>query len=303
MGSKPFRTVEQQIEILKSRNVTFGNEARARVFLLRESYYVVVNGYKDALIDKERTNLACEDRFLPGTSFRHFELIYTFDKSLRNETMALLLDAESAMKTAVMYSFCFYYGGEDSYLDPQNYCARQDYRQEANYTKGLIRLLSTLQRIRDNAPHKEYIKHYSKKHNCVPLWVVSKCMTFGCVSAFFDYQRQSVKTKTCVMLAESLGKDTVGQKELAYSFHTLPEFRNICAHDERLYCSKVGKRRDKGFLELLRALRPVVDEVELGEYVRKVSFLLRDIRSESPLIADKLMRGMGVTAYDFEPYL
>lgn len=298
MSPKPFRTVDQQVEILKSRGVAFDDEERAKAFLLRENYYAVVNGYKDILLDKQSSNLAGEDRYLPGISFRDFELIYTFDKALRNATMSLLLDAENAMKTAVVYAFCSQHGGSDDYLDPACYCSRSAYRNSEHYTKGLIRLLSTLQRIRDNAPRKAYIRHYDKQHGCPPLWVLSKCLTFGSASAFFDYQQQSVKTAACVALARALKKSVVPQKKLAYAFHTLPEFRNICAHDERLYCAKVGKHNDKGFRELIRAVDIAVPEEVLKAYLAAVRGMLNDVRREAPSLADKLLKGMGIRESD-----
>lgn len=49
---KPFRTVEEQVAILKSRGISFVDEKQAEAFLLRENYYAVVNGYKDAFLDK-----------------------------------------------------------------------------------------------------------------------------------------------------------------------------------------------------------------------------------------------------------
>ncbi len=55
------------------------------------------------------------------------------------------------------------------------------------------------------------------------------------MSAFFDFQEQSVKTRTCVALARALGRPVVKQRALEYAYHTLPEFRNVCAHGERLY--------------------------------------------------------------------
>ena len=119
----------------------------------------------------------------------------------------------------------------------------------------------------------------------------------------FDYQQQRVKTKSCVTLARSLGKRVVRQRDLAYSFHTLPEFRNICAHDERLYCARVGKRADKGFPELLRAFEPVVERSMLVAYVGEVASLLDGVRSESPEIAEKLLQGMQVHECDFNRYL
>ncbi len=216
--SKPFRTVEQQIAILKSRGVSFQDEGYAASFLLRENYYAVVNGYKDALIDKQETNLAKEDRYVRGTDFRHFELMYEFDKRLRDNTMALLLDCENLMKTAVVYSFCSIHQGQDDYLDPSCYCSKADFPKRGSYTKGLIRLLSTLQRLRDNGPHKAYISHYVSRYGYPPLWVLSKCLTFGSTSAFFDYQQQSVKNRTCVTLSQALGKGVVGKETLRMRF-------------------------------------------------------------------------------------
>ena len=78
------------------------------------------------------------------------------------------------------------------------------------------------------------------------------------MSAFFDFQEQSVKTRTCVALARALGRPVVKQRALEYAYHTLPEFRNVCAHGERLYCARAGKNIDKGFGELLRAMSTVV---------------------------------------------
>ncbi len=43
---KPFTTIRQQIELLKSRGVVFPDEFKAMEILEREGYYSVVNGYK-----------------------------------------------------------------------------------------------------------------------------------------------------------------------------------------------------------------------------------------------------------------
>lgn len=192
---KPFKTIEEQIKILKSRGVNFPDADAAEKFLLRENYYVVVNGYKDAFLDKDQTNLAKDDRYPQGTNFESFVRLYSFDKSLRETTMNILLEAENAMKTATAYAFCDVHRDSEDYLDPACYCSKADYKADRRYTRGLIRLLSTLQRVRDNKPHKRYIKHYEEQYGCLPLWVASKCLTFGNMSAFFDYQQQSVKTK------------------------------------------------------------------------------------------------------------
>lgn len=293
---KPFKTVDEQVEILESRGITFVDKEDAAKFLLKENYYVVINGYKDAFLNKEASNLAHgEDRYESGTPFEYFKAIYSFDKALREETMRVLLEAETAMKTATVYAFCAVHGEIDDYLDPACYCEKQRYRNKDYYTKGLIRLLSTLQNIRDNRPHKQYLSHYIKNHKCLPLWVAAKCMTFGNMSAFFDYQQQAVKTKACVALARSLNKDTVRQKALASSFHVLPDFRNICAHDERLYCAKTGERSENGFTEMLVSLRTVVREDTFRDYIQRIVSLLDDVAVKEPEVEKKILRGMNTT--------
>lgn len=300
---KPFKTVEEQVGILESRGVHFSDKEDAARFLLRENYYVVINGYKDAFLDKEKTNLSRKDCYKEGTKFESFKRVYVFDKALRDETMNVLLEAESSMKTATVYAFCEEHGGVDEYLDPACYCSKSEYKPEENYTRGLIRLLSALQGIRDNRPHKQYVKHYVNAHQCLPLWVASKCLTFGNMSAFFDYQQQQVKTKTCVALARSLGVSVVKQKQLSFAYHTLPSFRNICAHDERLYCSRVGKHEDMGFDQLLRALKAVITRERLGEFSKSVLALLDDVAEEDPSLERVLLDGMKISRAELESLL
>lgn len=142
---KPFKTIDEQVEILRSRGLSISDQNRAAAFLLRENYYAVVNGYKDAFLDLEASNLAGEDRYRDGSTFDALSRVFIFDKELRDVTMAILLEAEAAMRTATVYAFCSVHGGPDDYLDPACYCSKSDYRPEWRYTKGLIRLLSTLQ--------------------------------------------------------------------------------------------------------------------------------------------------------------
>lgn len=55
---KPFTTIRQQIELLKSRGVVFPDEIKAMEILEREGYYSVVNGLKiHFLSQKIRINM------------------------------------------------------------------------------------------------------------------------------------------------------------------------------------------------------------------------------------------------------
>lgn len=53
---KEYKTIEQQILILKNRGLNFENEEFARTKLLETNYYNTVNGYKRLFIAKNNEN-------------------------------------------------------------------------------------------------------------------------------------------------------------------------------------------------------------------------------------------------------
>ena len=52
---KPFADKNKQIDILKSRDLTFLDENKAKRVLMRYGYYEVVNGYKMFLLEEDCT--------------------------------------------------------------------------------------------------------------------------------------------------------------------------------------------------------------------------------------------------------
>ena len=78
---KPFKTIEEQVELLEARGVA--TDDGTPEVLLREGYYSVVNGYKAPFIDKEKSESAKDDRYLPGTSFADIYALFMFDRELR----------------------------------------------------------------------------------------------------------------------------------------------------------------------------------------------------------------------------
>ena len=51
---KEFKTIDEQIELLQSRNLHIENENIARKILLNNNYYYLINGYKDLFLNKNR---------------------------------------------------------------------------------------------------------------------------------------------------------------------------------------------------------------------------------------------------------
>ena len=51
--------------------------------LEKESYYNIINGYKEIFLDTATTRAAGDDRYKTGTTFEHIYSLYDFDRNLR----------------------------------------------------------------------------------------------------------------------------------------------------------------------------------------------------------------------------
>ena len=96
MTAKPFRTIEEQLKILRSRGLIIDDEARAGAFLYRNNYYRI-SGYSLTL----REN----DRFFEAASFQDIAEIHDFDHEFRSILFQQLLTIEVQIKSMYAYEF------------------------------------------------------------------------------------------------------------------------------------------------------------------------------------------------------
>ncbi|QHF55452.1 MULTISPECIES: Abi family protein [Streptococcus] len=85
MDNKPFKTIDEQIEILKSRNLTFLHEPSARRILATVGYYELVNGYKDIGIEEG-------ERFRDGFTFEQLFHVFNMDKDIRSAVNVAIVE-------------------------------------------------------------------------------------------------------------------------------------------------------------------------------------------------------------------
>lgn len=101
MADKDFKTIEEQIEILRSRGLSIEDEAEAKDFLLRNNYYRV-SGYSLTL----RKN----DVFAKSATFQNIEDIYNFDHEFRHIILHHIETIEVQIKSIYAYEFTKVYG-------------------------------------------------------------------------------------------------------------------------------------------------------------------------------------------------
>lgn len=175
--------------------------------------------------------------------------LFLFDRDLRQALFSHLAPVEATMKTSVIYAFCNRYREQDSYLERKNYVSARDMlvprsykgNKEKDHKKNLTRLMKVFKdRLESNNP-RPFVRHYRKTYGGVPLWVLANDLTFGNMSHFYQLQNRSVQNDTCRLVAKTIGLDErISPLRMLRAFKVLVGYRNICAHDDRLYCATEG---------------------------------------------------------------
>lgn len=113
---KEFKTIDKQIEILKSRNMIIENYDRAYNLLNKNNYYYLINGYKDLFLD----NTSEVERYIGNTKIEEIYALYNFDKNIKINFLKYLLLIENEIDTYIAYEFSKSYGHKN-YLILQNF--------------------------------------------------------------------------------------------------------------------------------------------------------------------------------------
>ncbi len=178
---KEFKTIDEQIELLQSRNLHIENKNIARKILLKNNYYYLINGYKDIFLNKNSK----EEKFANETTLEEIYSLYEFDRKIRIIFLEYILLVERKIDTYIAYEFSKNYGHKN-YLIPENF-------NNSNKNKELI--LKFINDINLEISHQyknsnKMIIHYLDTYKYIPLWVLIRILSFGKVSKFYSFMKQ-----------------------------------------------------------------------------------------------------------------
>jgi abortive infection bacteriophage resistance protein len=216
---KEFKTISEQIKLLKSRQLKIDNLNTATRILENNNYYYLINGYKNLFID----NSSNIEKYIHGSTIEEIYDLYEFDRKIRIIFLEYILLIERKIDTYIAYEFSKEHGYKN-YLIPDNF----DYNKK---NKNLIDKL--LKDINLEISHQykssnKMIKHYLDTYNYIPLWVLIRILSFGKVSKFYSVMKPKERNE--------IGKKfNIKSEILKIYLINLGEIRNICAHDEKLY--------------------------------------------------------------------
>uniref|UniRef100_UPI00261A9C8E Abi family protein n=1 Tax=Anaeromusa sp. TaxID=1872520 RepID=UPI00261A9C8E len=214
--------------------------------LFKENYFNIINGYKQLFLKPND-----DEKYLDGCTFDEIYALYKFDRALRKLFLDKILIVENNIKSVLSHYFASQYT-ENKYLKLSN-LSRRDHDCIKDSTRFIASVHSD---IADKAKRHSAISHYITNHGYVPPWVLVNILTFGRISMWIsvlkDIDKENV-ARSFKINATQLGTFT---KFLALA-------RNICAHDERLYCSKFNIIADTKYHTSLNLLTNVH-----GDFIR-----------------------------------
>lgn len=177
---KIFKTIDEQIDILKSRNIIIEDYSKAYNLLSKNNYYYLINGYKDLFVD----NTSKEEKYINGTKIEEMYALYEFDKDIKINFLKYLLLIENEIDTYIAYEFSKSYGHKN-YLIPANFC-------NSNSQQFLIEKFIKDVDLEIDYQYKnsnEMIRHYLDNYKYIPLWVLVRILSFGKISKFYSLMK------------------------------------------------------------------------------------------------------------------
>lgn len=218
MTEKIFKTIDEQVDILKNKGLIVNDEEKAREILFRENYFFI-SGYRHLFM-----NEASDKQFIEGTRFEELYATFLFDRAIRNTFFKNILIVENNIKSITSYQLSKKYGfKEKDYLDPKNFS------QDTLQTRQVYDVLNKVKRqIRVNGRKHTATFHYIENYGYIPLWILVKVLSFGIMAEFYDILKEEDKTE----ISKYYG---VSSETLSIYLSLLSNFRNVCAHEDILY--------------------------------------------------------------------
>ncbi len=218
MKNKVFRTIDEQIDILRSKGLIINDIDKAKSILFRENYFFI-SGYRHLFMRSYK-----DVKFIEGTTFEELYAIFLFDRRLRNIMFKYILIIENNVKSIISYQLSKKYGyKEKDYLNPRNFT------QDVMRTRQVRDILTKMKRqVRVNGRQHSATMHYLSNYGYIPMWVSVKVLSFGIVSELFSILKENDQ----ITISEIYNIDI---ESLIIYLSLLSNYRNLCAHEDILY--------------------------------------------------------------------
>ena len=224
MKNKEFKTIEEQIDILKYKGLVINDVDKTKELLLRENYFFL-SGYRHLFMLNHK-----DDRFIKGTTFEELYALFQFDRNLRNILFKNLLIVENNLKSIFSYKLSKKYG-----IREKDYLKMSNFSQDIRKVRQVNDVLNKIKRqIKLNGRQHSATLHYLSNYGYVPLWILVKLLSFGMINEFYSI----LKPEDKLSISEYYNLDV---ETLGLYIGLLANYRNLCAHEDIVFEHRTQK--------------------------------------------------------------
>ena len=168
---KPFKTYQQQIRhLIDDYGLIINDAVFAEHALKTMSYYDLINGYQDVMMEN--------GRYRANTSIEFLYTFHLFDKGFQNIIFARIMFIENYFKSLLSHCIAENFGVHQSdYLDKRNY----------NYASKKV-VFADVKRDIEKVYKQTYpptpTRFYQQNHNHIPPWILFKIFPSAAASIF-----------------------------------------------------------------------------------------------------------------------
>ncbi len=225
---RPFKTIDEQINILIDRGLTIRDKEEVKRYLIHNNYYNVVNMYSKLFQSKENV-------YISGTTFDEIKALHIFDTEIKNLLMKFIIIAEKHFKSIFAYHFAKkFHNKAFAYLDTSNY--------SSNDPHSLTQTLSYIsKKVNDliRSKKENSVKHHFKNHGDVPIWVIVNDLTLGNVIKLYKFIDNKTRNNIAKELSEILSTNIDKKINLEPNYldnilDNVLNIRNCVAHNNKL---------------------------------------------------------------------
>ena len=232
MPNKIAFTVNQHIDLLKSRGMLFRNETQASIFLKNVSYYRLKGYWWDMQKDYS------SHLFNPDTYFEDIVDRYNFDRNLRLILFDAIERIEIALRTKMIYHLSLSYSGL-WYLNKTLF-ENTKIKLPDNTVKTIHEnILSELQKD-FNRSQEIFIKDHRSRYpnKDADAWKILEVASMGTLSKLYKNLKHQLPEKSAI--AKEMGLSM--HSELSSWLEAITYIRNIIAHHSRLWSRNMVKK-------------------------------------------------------------
>lgn len=252
-SEKPFLTIDEQIDKLKSRHLLFSSEENAASLLTQYGYYEIINGYKDSFMKDPYNDDA---GFKDNVAFEDIYSLFNMDRRLREDVMNTLELFESNLRQVTAYTVAEQISDDQRiYIDRKKYRVGKKYydKRENKCVYPIDVLLKQMTSITKSQTNP--FKHYREHHGNIPPWILVKKLSFGNLIWWIKLMKSA---QSDIIIARMLGLPYVSLVEKFPYFRDIfssllnlyLNYRNTAAHGGRIY-NHYSEKHGLPYIELL----------------------------------------------------